>query len=157
MFSKFIFWLENLVHLLSFLLYELMLVPLIYLQMIFGILKSATFPRSLILACAWLLTGLFYLLYCVVKDLLNFLQILYDYKEEGDEETTKQQEDDMQDKIVIYNEIIDTLRAIMNYFRYRRSQLVQKKKEKRGKHDYNKVFGVVKNPSQPSIKTEKSL
>jgi len=31
----------------------------------------------------------------------------------------------LQDKIVIYNEIIDTMRAIMNIFKYKKSRFIK--------------------------------
>lgn len=37
-------------------------------------------------------------------------------------------EDEKQDRIVIYNEVIDTLRAIMNILKYKKSRKIKKKK-----------------------------
>jgi len=80
--------------------------------------SSENIFENVLYLIGWVVFGLFYLLYCVSLDLFNFLKILFDYKEEGDENTIKDAEDEMQDKIVIYNEVIDTVRAIMNIFRY---------------------------------------
>lgn len=110
------------------------------------------FFNVLFLIC-WVVAGLFYLLYCVSLDLFNFLKILFDYKEEGDENTIKDAEDEMQDKIVIYNEVIDTVRAIMNIFRYykRLSNTNYKKNQKRkawfdpvNAENVHREFGLVK-------------
>lgn len=84
--------------------------------------SSENIFENVLYLIGWVVFGLFYLLYCVSLDLFNFLKILFDYKEEGDENTIKDAEDEMQDKIVIYNEVIDTVRAIMNIFRYQNNK-----------------------------------
>ena len=38
----------------------------------------------------------------------------------------------MQDEIVIFNEVIDTMRAIMNIFKYKKGKLLRKKKTAAG-------------------------
>ena len=155
-FSKFIFWLENIIYVLALLMYELILVPIIYFALIVRIVKASPNFFAIPLVIGWALCGLFYLLYCVCLDIFNFLKILVDYKEEGDENTIKDLEDELQDKIVIYNEVIDTLRAIMNIFRYHQTKSELKKKQERNKNNkwYNKSkstaetvhqeFGIVK-------------
>jgi hypothetical protein len=125
-FSKFIFWLENIVHISMLLIYELMLVPIIYFKMIFNILAATDFPWFLIYIIGWIGYGPFYLLFCAFQDLSNFIRILYDSKEDMDEAKIREAEDEMQDRIVIYNEVLDTLRAIMNIFRHHRNDLLPK-------------------------------
>lgn len=62
-YSKIIFWLENLYYIVTFLLYELILVPLIYLRLIFNILRVETnICNAIGLSLAWLIIGPFYLL-----------------------------------------------------------------------------------------------
>lgn len=152
-FAKFIFWFENIAYLSALLLYELILVPIIYLRLIVNIFRAESLFRALLLIVGWIFFGPFYLLHGVLFDVFNFLKILYDYKEEGDEELIKAQEDEMQDKIVIYNEVIDTLRAIMNIFRFKMHKKIKKKKNAnkpvspRGKQVY-KDFGIIKQENE---------
>lgn len=114
-----IFWIENIVYYLAgFLLYEIILVPIIYFRLIVNIIRVEKIYIAIYLVFAWLFVGPFYLMHGVCFDMFNYIKILCDYKEEGDEKVIKAEEDDMQDKVVIFNEIIDTLRAIMNIFRY---------------------------------------
>ena len=82
LFSKTIFWLENIVYILAQLLYELLLVPYIYFRHIFNIIKAAKLLNALWLITIWLVIGLFFLLYCVFKDMYFYLKILCDYKED---------------------------------------------------------------------------
>jgi len=88
-FSKFIFWIENILYMTSMLLYLLTLVPIIYLKLIFNILRAEKLFYAILLTFAWILFGPFYLLFLVFVDLFNFLKILYDYKEEGEEDIIK--------------------------------------------------------------------
>ena len=138
-FSKFIFWLENIFYLTSMMLYLLLLVPIIYLKLMINILRAESLFRAIGLTIGWILCGPFYLLFYVLVDLFNFLKILYDYKEEGDEDIIKAREDEMQDQIVIYNEIVDTLRAIMNIFRHYKKVLKLKQKTKKNSPRGKKV------------------
>jgi len=82
LFSKTIFWLENIIYILAQLLYELLLVPYIYFRHIFNIIKAAKLLNALWLITIWLVIGLFFLLYCVFKDMYFYLKILCDYKED---------------------------------------------------------------------------
>lgn len=55
-----------------------------------------------------------------------FAKILCDYKEDDDAKQIKVLEDQEQDKIVIYNEVLDTLRAIMNTLKYQKRKYLKK-------------------------------
>ncbi|MFO0116905.1 MAG: hypothetical protein ACK521_04590 [bacterium] len=88
-FSKMIFWLENIVYLSMTLLYFLLLVPIIYFKLMINILRAESLFNAIFLTIGWILFGPFYLLFYVFVDLFNFLKILYDYKEDGDEEDIK--------------------------------------------------------------------
>jgi len=80
LFSKSIFWLENIVLILIQLLQELLLVPYIYFRHIFNIVKVAKIWNAIMLISIWLVIGLFYLLFLVVKDMYFYMKILCDYK-----------------------------------------------------------------------------
>ena len=112
------------------LVYETLLIPLIYLRLVYNILKVETVPFSIFVSLVWLLFGPFYLFHGLLQDMYYYLKVLYEYNEDvtvgGENEQSK--EDKIQDKIVIYNELIDTMRAIMNIFKYKKANKLKKKK-----------------------------
>ena len=124
--NKVIFWLENLYYILELFLYELALVPLIYLRTISNIAKVAEAKNAIWLILLWMPFGPLFLGYGVLKDMYFFFKILCDYKEDDDAFLIKLEEDKLQDHIVIYNEIIDTLRAIMNVFKFKKKKKLAK-------------------------------
>jgi len=65
----------------------------------------------------WLFGGIFYLLYGVAKDMYYYVKILCDYKLDDDQQVKMEAEDAKQDKIVIYNEIINVLKSILFIFK----------------------------------------
>ena len=116
-FSYLIFWFENLIYYIPLmLLTEIVLIPYIYLRMIFNIMKVEKFLSGILFCVSWLIIGLPYLLYTAGVDVYNYFKVLCDYREDDFNNET-QKEDELQDKIVIYNEIIDTIRAIKNIFK----------------------------------------
>jgi hypothetical protein len=82
--SKVIFWLENIVYIFGLFLYELLLVPFIYIRLIYNVIKIADFKNAVGLLIIWIPLGLFFLSYGVVFDIYYFLKILCDYKEDDD-------------------------------------------------------------------------
>ncbi|CDW71841.1 UNKNOWN [Stylonychia lemnae] len=132
-FSKFIFWFENMFYLMIMLIYLLMLVPLIYLRMIYNIVKLASVFNLIWLLSLWLLFGPIFLIQGVGKDMFYFMKTLCDYKDENDQNQEKEAEDFKQDLIVLYNEILEVMRAILQLFKernqaHRRKRLRMKKK-----------------------------
>ena len=81
MFSKMIFWLENLVfYIPKMFVYELLLIPFIYLRLIYNILRvEDNRLNALLLVLIWVFIGVFYLLYYLVIDMSFYFKILYDY------------------------------------------------------------------------------
>ena len=92
-FSKFIFWLENIVYILVFLIYEVSLVPFIYVKVSINIIRLATFFNMLFLLSLWILFGILFLIYGVFKDMFFFFKTLCDYKDEDDQYKEKEEED----------------------------------------------------------------
>lgn len=114
MYSMVNFWLENLVLLTYQLIYELLLVPIIYLRVMMNVITLADWPTEATkLLCAWIPGGLFYLLYGVGLDMFYFFKILCDYKQDDDTLLLKQEEDRKQDTIVILKEIVEVLKIIL--------------------------------------------
>ena len=83
-FSKMIFWLENIVFFIpKMLIYETLLIPLIYLRLVYNIMRAEDKILNAIFLCIfWLLIGPFYLLHGLMKDMSFFFKVLYDYHED---------------------------------------------------------------------------
>ena len=111
------------------LVYEIVLMPLIYIRFIYLIMKvESNILQALLLCFAWLMIGPFYLLHGFFKDMYYYFKVLFDYHEDDTVGAEQDQEDILQDRIVIFNEVIDTMRAIMNIFKYESGKLLKKKK-----------------------------
>lgn len=67
-------------------------------------------------------------------DLFTLLRILCTYREEASREKEKEEDDFKQDKIVIYNEIIDVMRTML--YLYKKVSSDKKKKKKDITTDY---------------------
>mmetsp|Transcript_37727 Transcript_37727/g.57765 ORF Transcript_37727/g.57765 Transcript_37727/m.57765 type:complete len:232 (+) Transcript_37727:2680-3375(+) len=109
------FWVENLFFIFYQLLYELMLVPIIYLRMFYNVVKLGGY-RSSHLILFWVFCGPFFLLYGASIDIYYYVKILCDYKLDDDLQVKMEEEDQKQDKIVIYNEIISVLKSVLFIF-----------------------------------------
>jgi hypothetical protein len=59
--------------------------------------------------------------------MFNYFKVLCDYQMDTFDDTLEK-EDKLQDKIVIYNEVIDTLRAIMNIFNLKKREAFDESK-----------------------------
>lgn len=75
----------------------------------------------------WTFVGFFILLGYVAKDLFYYIKILCDYQEEEQQFKEKEEEDFKQDKIVIFNELIDVMRSIMHIFKKRKEDAKKKR------------------------------
>mmetsp|Transcript_39063 Transcript_39063/g.37383 ORF Transcript_39063/g.37383 Transcript_39063/m.37383 type:complete len:195 (-) Transcript_39063:478-1062(-) len=122
-FSKFMFWIENIAFILLMVLYELALVPFVYLKLGFNILTFGHLPSSFKYFPVWLVAIPFLLLAAAVHDLYQFFRILLNYQEDAKLTDLRQEEEDLiKDKIVIYNEMIDVMRIIQDQFIQRRRE-----------------------------------
>ncbi len=59
----------------------------------------------------------------------NFLSVLCDYKLKDEEERQKEEDDNAKDRIVLYNELIDVMRAIMHIYKKRDEEEESKRKK----------------------------
>ena len=118
-FSKFIFWMENVFYIIAFVVYEICLCPIIYFKVLITIGFMASILRLIPLVLFWIFAGPFVLMYHVGKDVFYFLKILCDYMDEEDQFKEKEEEDFKQDKIVIYNEVMDVMRSVAHIYRRR--------------------------------------
>ena len=126
-FAKFMFWLENSLYILAFVLYELALIPVLYFKMLYHIVKQTKLLNMVLLLITWIPLGPLLLLSCLSQDLFYFMKLLCDFKDEYDELEQKAEDDSKEDKIVLYNEIIDVLKLLkaiyISYQHERRSIL----------------------------------
>jgi hypothetical protein len=71
----------------------------------------------------WLILGPLVILFLgVIGDLVSFLRVLADYKLAEEEEKEKAEEEFNKDKVVLYNEIMDVLRAIMHIYKQKENE-----------------------------------
>lgn len=81
----------------------------------------------------WFLVGPFVLTWGIFKDIIFLCKILCDYQDEEDQFKEKEEEDFKQDKIVIYNEVIDVMRSVMHLFKRKKDE-ANKRKAMIGNH-----------------------
>ncbi len=84
MFSKFIFWFENMFFLVAMFVYLSLHVPLLYLRMIFNIIRYWDILNILWLLAFWIIIGPLFLTFAVFKDLFQYMKVMCDYKDEDD-------------------------------------------------------------------------
>jgi hypothetical protein len=77
----------------------------------------STWLRLIPLLLFWVVAGPFILLYSLSKDLFFYIKILCDYQDEEDQFKEKEEEDFKQDKIVIYNEVMDVMHSILHIYK----------------------------------------
>lgn len=92
-FSKVIFWFENLLYIILFFGYEVVLIPFIFFRVIFNVFKLAGFFRFLYIFFIWLVFGFLTLVYYALKDTFYYIRILCDYRDEEKENKTKEDEE----------------------------------------------------------------
>jgi hypothetical protein len=85
-YSKVVFWVENIFFMVEQLLYELMLVPVIFFKIMINVIKLAEGFQKIQLLVFWLFGGIFYLIYGIFLDMYYFFRILKNYKIDEDEE-----------------------------------------------------------------------
>ena len=80
LFSKIVFWLENMVYIVLYAVYELVLVPFIFLKVVGNVFRVAGFFSLLPLLIIWCLYGPFVLIIGVFKDFYFFIKTLCNYQ-----------------------------------------------------------------------------
>ena len=77
LFSKLMFWLENIFWIFVFLAYSLLLVPFVYLSNFYNILWATSGPfLPIFYSLFWLVGGLFFCLFIVLRDVWLFMTLL---------------------------------------------------------------------------------
>ena len=90
-YSLMVFWLENFFGVFFFLIFELILIPLVYIKTIFNVMYSTSGLFTTVFnVMTWITFGIFYLIIIMIRDVYYLLFILYmhngckAYKEEQD-------------------------------------------------------------------------
>ena len=113
-FPKLMFWSENMVMLAVFFVYLILLIPIVYVKMLYNLVKMTNFIQALWVIPIWIVWGIFYLLAMAIKDCSYFLKIWCDSiqveKKDANIESLKKQERDQ--KIVVYNEVLSTMKSV---------------------------------------------
>jgi len=134
-YQKFIYWVENFFFSIAFLFYEFLFLPFIYLKVFYNVIKLSSWDNLMIVFFIWLIAGPFFLLFNIVVDFYNFMKILCDMDEDEEMVKEREREDFKQDKIVIYNEMIDVMKGIRHIKIRHFMDEERKRRRKKGIHD----------------------
>jgi hypothetical protein len=108
-----IFWIENIFFIAGFFLYEIFLIPVIYVKTFYRLTRAPSLLIVLKYSFIWFWIGIFVLLYTVLEDVINFLKILkIASKDSQVGDLMNNSEDSVKDTMVIVNEIADTMRIL---------------------------------------------
>lgn len=128
-FSKFMFWIENVPFIFWFLAQEVFLIPVAYVKQLFNFIAKSNWKNFLLIVPFWVVFGIpICLVVGLLGDMMNFLSVLCDYKLKDEEERQKVEDDNSKDRIILYNELIDVMRAIMHIYKKRDEEEDSKRK-----------------------------
>lgn len=116
-FSKIMFWVDNIFFIIVFFIYSWVLVPIIFFKVLVNFLRSTSILKFIPLALLWICLGFLFLPIYVFRDLAYFVLILCRYGDAEDQTMEKFIEEMTQDRIVVFNEIMDVMIAIKLLFK----------------------------------------
>jgi hypothetical protein len=105
------------------------LLPVIYCKVALTVVFLSTKLGMIPMLAFWLFIGPFIMMYQLGKDVFFYVKILCDYMDEEDQFKEKEEEDFRQDKIVIYNEVVDVMRSIAHIFRKKMTEARDKRRK----------------------------
>ena len=91
--SKLTFWFENIFYIMLFIIYEIVMCPVIFCKVIFNICRMCEFRNIIQLLLFWMLFGFVYLIFAVFKDCFYFVKILCNSQDDEDCFREKEEED----------------------------------------------------------------
>lgn len=89
--------------------------PYIYLRQLINVISIAGL-KGLDLIFMWIVSGIFFLLFFAAQDMFQFVKILCDYKMDDDLNNKMLLEDQNQDRMVIYDEILNVMKVMYFLF-----------------------------------------
>lgn len=92
-FSKFMFWVENTVYIIGFLIYEFLMFPIVYFKIFLSLFFMAGITKFIPFSLFWLFIGPFIIMGFIAKDMFFYIKILCDYQDEEDQFKEKEEED----------------------------------------------------------------
>ena len=117
------FWVENVLYLFIFIGYEMMLMPVAYVKQLLSVISKSNWKNFIILVPLWLVFGpLICLVIGVIGDTMNFMGVLCDYKLAEEVQRVKVEDEFKKDKVILYNELLDVMRAIMHIYKKREEE-----------------------------------
>lgn len=115
-FSTLMFWSENIiVYIPFFLIDEILALPYVYFSNLVQIITKAGKEVCYLLPF-WIFIGPFFLIKAIFEDLISFIRVLCDYQVNNENAERMLKEDIINDKICLYNEIIDAVRCVYFIF-----------------------------------------
>jgi hypothetical protein len=78
--SQLNFWVQNLVYLFLFLLYEIIMGPIAGVKVFFNIIKIGTGNQKVYYCIVWFFLGWLFIIYYILKDTITFISLLCDYR-----------------------------------------------------------------------------
>ncbi|CAI2360713.1 unnamed protein product [Moneuplotes crassus] len=135
-YSYCIYWVENIIMLLMFLIKEVCLIPSIYIKTFLGLTQADKLHTWLKYSFIWLFIGPFVLMYHAMIDTCMFVKILWiNHKDNKIQETDTKSEETQKDNMVVFTEVIDTMKAICSFV------IKSKVKEQSGKKELRRRPG----------------
>jgi hypothetical protein len=145
-FSLMIFWFENLIGVLFFMIFEIILIPIVFLKTIFNIIYSTSGLFTTVFnVLKWLIFGIFYLFAILSYDVFMLIKILTmhrgckEYKEEqtnkgqeeaeDDEENSRERERDMNQQV--FNEVRGVvIKMFLETYKQSKGEIEEEQKKK---------------------------
>jgi len=111
-FSFLMYWIENCVFMSAFIVYELLILPLVYLKTIFNMFSvSSGILKTMLNVVLWIIGGLFVDLWFVALDAYYLFRVLSMFKgcREGMKNELEELELGLNKRIELYNEVRKTI------------------------------------------------
>ncbi|CDW78613.1 UNKNOWN [Stylonychia lemnae] len=135
-FSYGIFWIENVIFLFIFLLYEIFLIPVVYVKTFINIITCSVGLFTIMFHCAaWFFSGFFFSFFLVFRDIYYLAKILSMHQgcrqALGLADELKEEVIDKEVKLKVYNEIRETVIEVY----------IDIRKQNKGGEEYDQFLG----------------
>jgi uncharacterized membrane protein len=99
-------------------LYEIALIPIVYVKQIINFVTKSNVKTLVPLLIFWVTFGFVVLIVVgFLGDMFNLLRVLCDYGEIEEQQRIKVEDEFAKDKVILYNEMVDVLRAVMHIYK----------------------------------------